>query len=92
MSTSKDVNELFDSIARILLRCAVLGFLLLLFWGVCYVLLLGPIHPEGKQFGLTPHETDLVHFCGMAFVKMCVLLFFLFPYIAIRLVLRRKVA
>ncbi len=91
MSTSsQDANEFLDAIAKVLLRCVVFGFLLLLAWFTCYTLLPGPIHLQGKLFGLTPHETDLIHYCGMAFVKMCVLLFFLFPYIAIRLVLRRK--
>jgi hypothetical protein len=48
------------------------------------------MYAQGKWFGLTPHEIDVIHYCGMAFVKMCVLVFFLFPYIAIRLVLRKQ--
>lgn len=45
---------------------------------------------HGKMFRLTEHELDLIHYCGMAFVKLCVFLFFLFPYIAIRMVLRKR--
>ena len=46
--------------------------------------------PAGKLFGLTPHEVDVIQYCGIAAVKCVVLLFFLFPYVAIRLVLRKR--
>ncbi|MCY2989099.1 MAG: hypothetical protein NTY19_14685 [Planctomycetota bacterium] len=45
---------------------------------------------HGKMFGLAAHELDLIHYCGMAFVKLSVILFFLFPWAAIRLVLRKR--
>ena len=82
--------ECLEAIARVLLRCFVLGFLLLLLWAASHMFLSGPIYAQGKWFGLSPHEVDVIHYSGMAFVKMCVLLFFVFPYISIRLVLRRK--
>ena len=44
----------------------------------------------GKLFGLTPQEANMVHYYGISAVKCVVLLFFLFPYIAIRLVLRKR--
>ena len=89
MSNSTDVNDLLDAIAKVLLWCFVLGFLLLLIWVGVFVLAGDVIHDlHGKMFGLSPHELNLIHYCGIAFVKLCVFLFFLFPYIAIRMVLR----
>ena len=44
---------------------------------------------HGGMFDLSPHDLCVIHYCGMAFVKLCVFLFFLFPWIAIRLVLRK---
>jgi len=86
-----DTRELLDAIAKVLLRCVVFGFLLILVWFGAYSLAGDVIYSvHGKLFGITPHELNLIHYGGMAFVKLCVLLFFLFPYIAIRLVLRRK--
>jgi len=32
----------------------------------------------------------VIHYCGMAFVKLSVTLFFFFPWLAIRLVLRKR--
>jgi hypothetical protein len=49
-----------------------------------------PYGIAGKLFGLALHEVDVINYCGMAVVKVAVVLFFLFPYIAIRLVLRRS--
>jgi hypothetical protein len=82
-------REMLVTVAQILLRSTVLGFLLILLWFGLYMLVPGSMYGQAKWFGLTPHEIDLIHYCGMAFVKMCVLIFFLFPYISIRLVLRK---
>jgi len=90
MTTSTEINELLDTVAKVLLRCFVLGFLLLLLWFVAYLSAGDLIYRQGKMFGLSAHEIDVIHYCGMALVKGCVLLFFLFPYIAIRLVLRKR--
>jgi hypothetical protein len=91
VSNLSETNDLLDAAAKVLLRCFVLGFLFLLLWAGSFALLSGPIYAQGEWFGLSPHELDLIHYCGMAFVKMCVLLFFLFPYIAIRLVRRNRI-
>ena len=88
MARSTEVNELLDTLAKVLLRCFVLGLALLLLWFVAYLLASDLMYRQGKLFDLTPHEINVINYCGMAFVKVCILLFFLFPYIAIRLVLR----
>jgi Family of unknown function (DUF6868) len=87
MPESKETHELFDTVAKILLRCVVFGILLLLLWVAAYLLAGDVIYRiNGPLFGLTPHEMNVIHYCGIVLVKCCVLLFFLFPYIAIRLV------
>jgi hypothetical protein len=91
MTESKTVNELFDTLARVLLRCFVLGYALLLLWVVLYVVAGDVMNGAfGTLFGLTPQEANRVHYYGIAFVKCVVLLFFLFPYVAIRLVLSKR--
>jgi hypothetical protein len=90
MAESKETHDLLDTIAKVLLRCFFLGCLLLLLWAGC-VLLAGDLiyRINGPLFGLTPHEMNLMHFYGIVLVKCFVLLCFLFPYIAIRWVLRQ---
>jgi hypothetical protein len=55
MAESNQVNELFDTLAKILLRCFVLGYLLLLLWSAVYLFAGGVIYvPGDKLFGLKP--------------------------------------
>ncbi|NUQ61846.1 MAG: hypothetical protein HUU20_05120 [Pirellulales bacterium] len=88
--TTTEIHELLDTVAKVLLRCFVLGFLLLLLWFFAYLAGGDVIYHQGTWFDLTPHEINVIHYCGMGLVKGCMLLFFLFPYLAIRLVLRNR--
>ena len=89
MTEFKNGDELFDTLAKILLRCFALGYLFLLLWFVLYVSA-GDFDIGGKLFGLSAHEVAIINYSGMAVAKIAVVLFFLFPYIAIRLVLRKR--
>jgi hypothetical protein len=83
-------RDFFDTLAKVLIRCWFLGTALLLFSFVVFMLtgeIIDYIH--GRWFGLTPHELDLIIYCGLALHKLFLNLFFLFPWIAIRLVLRK---
>ncbi len=83
-------RDFFDTLARILLRCWIIASALLLFSFVVFMLTGEMIHEiHGKMFGLTPHELDLIMYCGLGFFKLFVLIFFLFPWIAIRMVLKK---
>jgi hypothetical protein len=90
MTTATEIHELLDTIAKVLLRCTLLGLLFLLIWVAAYFLASDVIYRQARWFDLTQHEVDVIHYCGMGFVKGFVLLFFLFPYIGIRLVLRKR--
>ena len=91
MSDSPDVNDLFEVLAKVLLRCWILGFLLLLFWAGVFMLAGSVIHDlHGSMFGLSAHDLNVIHYCGIAFFKLCVILFFFFPWVSIRLVLRSR--
>jgi hypothetical protein len=88
----KEQVEQLESLAAILIRCFLLAVAFLLLWFFFYVL-------GGREWSytliphwssLTRHDYDLLNYGAMAFVKMCAILFFLFPYLAIRLVLRKK--
>lgn len=91
MTPSNHVDELFDTLARVLLRCFVLGYLLLLAWAGVQLFLGDWIAGMAERLvGLTAHEVALVSYCGITAVKCVVILFFLFPYAAIRMVVPRR--
>jgi hypothetical protein len=87
---SDSTRDFFDTLAKVLLRCWIISFALGLFSFVVFMLtgeIIDDIH--GKMFGLTPLELDLVIYCGLGLFKLFVFIFYLFPWIAIRMVLRK---
>jgi hypothetical protein len=84
-------HDFFDTLASVLLRCWIFGFLLLLLWFGFYTLARELIYRlHGSLFWLGQHELDLIQYCSMAFVKLSLILFFLFPWAAIRLALKKR--
>jgi hypothetical protein len=84
-------HEFFDILAKVLLRCCIFGFLLLLLWLGMFLLACNVIFGlHGNMFGLSLHELNVIHFCGMAFLKLLVIVVFFMPWLAIRMVLRRS--
>jgi len=84
-------DMLFDTLARVLIRSALIGAAFLLLWFL--VFLVGADWMYGahsKWFDISKHEFQVMNYYAMAFVKMCLGVFFLFPYLSIRLVLWKK--
>ena len=71
----------------VLLRCFILGFVVLMIWFVFFVLL-GPgfIHDVHRSMfnQITRRQFQVIHYCGMGLLKLFIFVFFLFPYIAMR--------
>lgn len=91
MDESLNWYDGLEIISKVLIRCFVMGFILTLFW-FCLFLFGGDIgfKTHSNLFQISRHEYDIMNYYGMAFAKACNFLFFLFPYIAIKLVLKRK--
>ena len=84
------IRDLFETLAKVLLRCSIFGFALLLFSFVLYSVAGGVIDEiHGRVFGLSPHEVDLIFYCWLGALKLLVLVFFLMPWVAIKLVPRK---
>lgn len=89
MADYKESTEFFNTLAKVLLRCWLFGFVTLFIWLGVILLADDFIHRlHGDMFGLSKHELDLIFYCGMGLLKLFVLVFFFFPWLAIRLVLR----
>lgn len=88
MSTNN--SESLNVVAKILLRCWILGFVLLAIWFGMFMIVPNVIYGvHGSMFGLSPHELNIIHYSGMALVKLIVICFFFIPWAAIQLVLRK---
>ena len=91
MKESSNFISDLEILSNILIRCFFIGVVFITFWFIFFLLGGEAGHMiHSKLFQISRHEYDLLNYCGMAFVKICNFLFFLFPYIAIRMVLRRR--
>jgi len=83
-------TDYFDTLAKVLLRCAVFGLLLLLLTVGVFILAGDTLYRlNGNLFDLSKHELELIFYCFIVLTESVVLLFFLIPWLAIRLVLRK---
>ncbi len=84
-------NEWLSVVARVLLRCWLLGFALLMLWLGIVVFAGDALYRlHGPMFGISKHEMDVILYCCLALCKILVILFFFFPWLAIRLAPRRE--
>ena len=75
MQTS--TREIFDTLAKVLLRCWIFGSALLAFWLGAAWLLGDVIHKlHGPMFGITMHEFDIIFYSASGMLKLFVLVFF----------------
>jgi hypothetical protein len=76
-----------EIIRDVLAWCAVINYALLLLWFLVFSLAhdwLYRVH--GKWFTVSVENFDAIHYAGMAFFKLCIFLFSLTPYLALRIV------
>jgi len=89
--TKDEQNNLLDTVAGVLLRCFVLSFCLLLLWFVFYLVAGNWAYSiHSRWFEIDRHNFDLMNYYGMGILKIAGFLFFLFPFVSIKLILRKK--
>ncbi len=87
----KEPEEFLQITASILIRCFLGGILLLSVWFFCFVFAADWMYRLHSQwFTISRQSFDTLHYAGMAFMKISLFLFFLFPYVAVRLVLKQR--
>ena len=81
----------FEALATVLGGSFLISYAVLVVWFL--IILFAPDCFYGlntKWFAISRHEFDLINYCGMAFLKIMNLVFFLCPYLAIKLWLRQR--
>lgn len=89
--TKDELNNLLDTVAGVCLRCFVLAICLMLLWFV--FLLVGrdwvySIH--SRCFEIDRYNFNIMCYHWMGITKIASFLFFLLPFISIKLILRKK--
>ena len=91
MSNASNTNEILEVVGQVLIRCVVMGVAVLFVWWVGLALMGDFVY--GVHSRLTPlsrEQFNVIHYAGMLTTKAAVSLLFFFPYIAIRLVIRKR--
>jgi hypothetical protein len=92
MQNTERNDILLQMLATILIRSFLVGLAFLLLWFLLYLIAPGwMFETNAKWFNIGKRDFDLINYFGMGFVKISILLFFFFPYLAIRSMFRRKV-
>ena len=87
----KGTIETLDMIANILLRCFVITVGAMIFTWLVWLVLGDVIHSIHQQlYGLSPREFDLYFLYSMTVLKGLNVIFFLFPFVAIKWYLRGR--
>ncbi|MFA9407554.1 MAG: DUF6868 family protein [Candidatus Dadabacteria bacterium] len=76
-----------EIICNFLAWCSVINVGVLIYWWLFFTLAHGFVYRiQGKGFKLSVEKFDAIHYTGMAFFKMSIILFNIVPYIALRIV------
>ncbi|MCP3999659.1 MAG: hypothetical protein GY727_01980 [Gammaproteobacteria bacterium] len=76
-----------EIIAGILGWAAVLNYAVLIVWFLVFTLAHDWIYGmHHKWFKIPPESFDVIHYAALAFYKLCIFLFLLGPYIALRII------
>lgn len=87
----KTIDEVLEVLAQILLRCAIMGIIVLLIWWGALALFGDLAYSVHSRIApMTRPQFELIHYVGMLMTKAGVSLMFFFPYIAIRLVIKKR--
>ena len=85
---SESTRDLLEQLAKVLLRSWIFGMVVLLIW---FGLYMSGVYHHGfheSTFGLSQHETNVVHYCGMGLMKLTLFVVFFCPWLACKSVLR----
>ena len=67
--------------------CSIINIGLLLWWFLFFTLAHDWVYRfHGKWFKLSVDNFDAIHYAGIAFFKICIFLFNIVPYFALRIV------
>lgn len=90
MSNSSNGPATLEYLAEILIRCFYYSFILLFVSILIFIVAGDAAHQaHSVMFDISKHEFVLMYYYVTSFLKITAIIFFLFPWIAIRVVLKK---
>jgi len=91
MDNTSNIDETLDVVAGVLIRCAIMCLIVLLFWFAA-VWLAGDLvyWVHSSLMHLSRESFNTIHYTGAMILKLLASMFFVFPYIAIKMVQKKR--
>ena len=87
----KNTDEALEVVSQVLLRCVAIGVaVLFVWWGALAAMGALAYSIHARFMPITREQFNVIHYAGILMTKAAVSVLFLFPYIAIRLVIRKR--
>jgi len=91
MSKTNTVDEVLEVVTQVLIRCTVIGIIVLLIWWGALALFGDFAYSIHSRIApMSRSQFDIIHYVGMLMTKAGVSLLFFFPYVALRLVIKKR--
>jgi len=91
MENNERNDAFLQTTATIMLRSFLFGLVFLLLWFFLYLIAPGWMFDiNARWFNIDRRDFELINYFGIGFLKICILLFFLLPYLAIKSMLGKK--
>lgn len=90
MEENTELTELLNIYAKVLIRAFCIGLIILFVWFIFFLFCSDfafDLHSE--IFEITRKDFNRVNYYGMTFMKLALLIFFLLPYIAVKMIVKK---
>ena len=90
MALTENTRETFNAVASVLMWCFIFSMVILLWWFFAITIfddMIYEIHED--MFGLPREKLEVIHYTLMAILKLSAFMFFFFPWVGIKLVLKK---
>jgi hypothetical protein len=75
-----------ETLRGLLLWSGIINYGILIIWALAYMFARGFLHRIARWYGLSAETADLMNYGGLMFYKLSIFLFFLVPYVALRII------
>ncbi|WP_435009520.1 DUF6868 family protein [Tundrisphaera lichenicola] len=75
-----------DTLGNVLLWSGIINFGMLAIWSGAFFFGRRLMHRVSRWAGVTDEHFDMIQYAGIIFYKICIFMFFLIPYVALRFV------
>ena len=91
MTETDSLNSTLLAVSKVLIRCFFMGIVILVFWGGLILLAGDAIYAlHNRVYPMLEQQFFAIHYALIALTKIFVFLFFLLPYVSIKLVLLKN--